>query len=63
MKYTVFFEVYGKKLKANITADSPQDAEYRILGKVKFHKVALVDEPFADDEVLGFFDDIFGGFK
>jgi hypothetical protein len=44
MKYTVYFEIYGKKLKVSIDANSPEDAKYKIMGKIKFHKIEVPDE-------------------
>ena len=46
MEYTVWFEVYGKKMKTTVIADSESDAKRVILGKVKFHKIEKVDNVF-----------------
>jgi len=53
MKFDVYFEIYGKKMKARVDADSISDAKYRVIAKVKFHKVEEVKD------VLDFFKDIF----
>ena len=39
MKYTVYFEIYGKKLKATVEASDEKDAKYVIMKKIIFHKV------------------------
>lgn len=53
-EYIVYFEIYGKKLKVRIAANSKEDAKYKVMGKIKFHKV----EPVSS--VLDFFKDIMG---
>jgi len=37
--YDVYFEIYGKKMKAKILADSMTDAKKKIIDKMIFHKV------------------------
>jgi ATP-dependent Zn protease len=37
--YTVYFEIYGKKIKSKVLAESMIDAQSRIKEKIKFHKV------------------------
>lgn len=39
--YNVYFELYGKKMKATILAENEQQAKQKILEKVMFHKVEL----------------------
>jgi len=39
MKFTVYFEIFGKKLKHTIEAASKEDAKYKIMGKIKWHKI------------------------
>lgn len=53
MKYSVLFELYGKRMKTEIEAKSPEDAEYQIRGKVKFHQITPV--PSAVDDLKKFF--------
>lgn len=41
--YSVYFEIYGKKMKANILAESMTDAQTKVKDKIIFHKT-IVDE-------------------
>ncbi|WP_373399678.1 hypothetical protein V8V91_08475 [Algoriphagus halophilus] len=38
-QYTVYFEIFNKKLKANVMAKSEEDAKQKIREKISFHKV------------------------
>lgn len=53
--YTVYFELFGKKMKTTIEAKSEEDAKYKIMGKIKWHKI----EPDESDTLQGL-KDIFG---
>ena len=55
-KYTVYFELFGKKMKTTVLASSKIEAQERILSKVKFHKI----EPkrFTEKESKEFVDDM-----
>ena len=44
MKYTVYFEIFGKRMKTEVEADTKEGAMYQIYGKIKFHKVELSDK-------------------
>jgi len=44
MIYTVYFEIYGKKMKAEITAESETHAKQIIRDKILFHKVRRKDD-------------------
>ena len=55
-KYTVFFEIYGKKLKTTVKAKSEDEAKKLIAEKIIFYKV--VKE--IDDNNPEIFKDIFG---
>ena len=37
--YTVYFELYGHKMKARVLAKSEEEARYMIIGKLIFYKV------------------------
>jgi len=65
MKYLVYFEVFGKKMKAEIDADSPEDAKYKLYGKIIFHKVHQVGYSKAGtgNDTIDRLNDIFGMFK
>lgn len=39
MKYTVYFELFGKKMRTTVQAASKIEAQEQILSKVKFHKI------------------------
>lgn len=39
MKYKIYFEIYGKKLVAEIDARNETDAEYKLRGKIQIHKI------------------------
>lgn len=54
-KFSVYFEIYGHKIKANITASSEAEAKRKIVSKLKFNKVVeLKDE--ASDETYKHYD-------
>ena len=36
--YLVFFEIFGKKMKTRVQANSEEEARYMIMGKLIFHK-------------------------
>ena len=38
-KYTIYFEIFGKKMKTVILAESEENAKSILLRKVIFHKV------------------------
>lgn len=38
-KYTIYFEIFGKRLKTTIEANSEDDAKYKLYGKIVFYKV------------------------
>jgi len=37
--YYVYFELYGRKMKATAFAESEEDAKQQIMNKIIFHKV------------------------
>jgi hypothetical protein len=53
--HTIYFELYGKKMKATILAESKADAMQKIRDKIVFHKVE-VDK--SDDQYSDKFDNI-----
>lgn len=52
---TVFFEIYGKKLKVQVDAKDDEEAKYLVRGAIKFHKITSSKK----DEV-DFLKDMFG---
>lgn len=52
--YKVFFQIYGRKMVAEVYADSPEGARQIILGKVQFDKIVCEDDPAEElKEMLG----------
>lgn len=41
-EFEVYFEIYGKKMKAVVEARDPQDARRIVQGKIVWHKVVEV---------------------
>jgi len=56
-KYTVYFEIFGKKMKTKVLATDQQEARSLVLGKVIFHKIECDN---SEDTVLNNLKDIFG---
>lgn len=55
-RYTIYFEIYGKKLKTSVVAKSEKDAKLKVIEKLNFIKV--VKE--TDYDIPEGFKDIFG---
>ena len=58
--YDIYFEIYSKKLKVTVEANSEEDAKYLIRGKINFHKIVLHKDN--DNEGFEYLKDIFNGF-
>lgn len=43
-KYTVYFEIYGKRMKTTVEANNDTDAKAMIKSKIIFHKVEKQEE-------------------
>lgn len=56
-KYTVYFDVFGKKLKTSVVASNEEEAKRRVLDKIVFDKV----EPEKNnlDDMIDMFKKIF----
>lgn len=59
--FTVYFEIYGKKMKATVLAESEEKAKKSIQDKIIFHKVEKANEEFNKsmdlmDDMLNFLD-------
>lgn len=39
MKYTIHFELFGKKMKTTVDARSIEDAKQQVRNKIVFHKI------------------------
>jgi hypothetical protein len=48
-KYNVFFEIFGKKMKATVNADSEEQAKYLISGQI-IKKIKITEVQNADKE-------------
>lgn len=57
MLYTVYFEIFGKKMKYTVRASSEEDAKYQIMGKIIWHKVTTENmyNSKGIDDLLGMF--------
>jgi len=54
--YTVYFEIFGKKMKVEIKAKSKQQAEEVVKSKIIFHKI---EDNTVENLFGGLFKDIF----
>jgi len=43
-KYSVYFEIYGKKMKTEAYAETEDLARQSIMSKIIFHKVELIED-------------------
>lgn len=58
MKHTVFFEIFGKKMKVVVEAESIVDARCIVRERIKFHKI--IPEPKQEKDNVGeFFENMF----
>ncbi len=55
--HIVYFEIFGKKMKTKILAESKENAEQQIKDKIIFHKV-VVDEQDDFNKVVNILDSI-----
>lgn len=46
----VYFELYGKKMKAEVEALTDEEARRKIINRIKFHKIVK-----KEDDILSFF--------
>lgn len=53
--YIVYFELFGKKMKSKVLADSKEDAQERIKSKIIFHRTDLDDKDEYND-IMKLFD-------
>jgi len=53
--FKVYFELYGKKMKAEINAKDADYAKRRIREKIIFHKVVDITPDNGDDFITNFF--------
>ncbi len=43
--YQIKFELFGKKMKVKLKANSKEDAEYRLRGKINIHEITECELP------------------
>ena len=55
-KYTVYFEIFGKKMKTEVKAHDPAKARQKVIDKLIFHKVEVKDNV---GDIPDIFKDIF----
>ena len=63
MKFTVYFEIFGKNMKATVEARSEEDAKYIVSGKV-VRKIVfgdIIENPKSDNDMFSFLKDIMDG--
>lgn len=60
--HTVYFEIFGKKMRTNILAESENDAKLKIQNKIIFHKIVVpADDEF--NQIVDFFDSFIDSLK
>lgn len=50
--YTIWFEIYGKKMRVDIHADSEEAAKAKLRDKIKFHKIEEQKQWWTDFEAM-----------
>ena len=62
--YSVFFEIYGKKMKVTVEAETENQARKQVKNDIVFHKIEIVknENPQSEykDHTLENLKDIFG---
>ena len=53
-QYTIYFEIFGKKMKTTIQANSELDAKQKLKDKIVFHKVEEFDFIDSFRKIFGF---------
>jgi hypothetical protein len=61
-KYTICFEIYGKKLKTTVIATTEEEAKEIIKSKIVFHKITKEKYDYYQD-IPDVLKDLFGGIK
>lgn len=59
MKYIIYFQFFNKKMKTTIKANSKEEAEYLLRGKIEVLKVEEIKE-WTDRDVFNFFNKFCG---
>ena len=58
--YTVYFEIYGKKMKTTVLAKSQDDAKQQVVNKISFIKIEPAKSTF--NSIMDQFDDVLNMF-
>jgi hypothetical protein len=60
--WTVYFELFGKKMKTDVQADSPYAAQCKVKDKIIFHRTieSQSQTPKNEEDVFNSIRDIFG---
>lgn len=61
-EFTIYFEIFGKKMKTNIFALTEERAKDRLRNMIVFHKVEQVPEKGMNGDFIDHFSRIFNGF-
>lgn len=54
-KFTIYFEIFGKKMKHSVVAENYDQAKQIIKDKIVFHKVDIEPTFNTEDFLMGFF--------
>ena len=57
MNYTVYFEIFGKKMRHDVEATSEADAKRKVAERIVYHKV--IEHP-SDKDIADVFYDFLG---
>lgn len=60
MIYKVYFQLYGKKMKINIDADTQEEAKQKIKDSIIFDKIVFVNDNINDNDIFENLKNIFG---
>jgi hypothetical protein len=62
-QYTIYFEIFGKKMKTTLSAFDEEQAVRLLKEKIVFHKIEQTPDKTKSDEFVNEFEKIFKGFK
>ena len=49
--YSVYFEIYGKKMKAKVLAENMTEAQQKVKDKIIFHKTVIEEKDYFNKAV------------
>ena len=53
--YLIYFELFGKRCKVRIQAESKQDAQDQVARRIRFHKVELEETDRTVEDLMKMF--------